>query len=440
MFGSKFSVNLLALGLLFSLVACGQSSAPVTPPPIPIPAPGLKVTVVDYNQLPVSGVWVQLDNDAAGALKTDANGNAIFTQATVGAHDVHMFAGGSWVSYFQVNGRQVNFGAFTQLNNNAFSFLRFKGALTNLSVGEQSELRLFRAGNNAVYASSMVPSVQGSYLSGMSFWGDAPGAQISGDLWAIKSYVSRTVQAYDAYTTDAVNLGPRRYATVDIYSTLTNVENVAFNATPPGAQPLVTISRVAPPAGFKVGSNRLISGNGMALAVSRLPLLNPYASITYPKVLSAFDRYSSASYNVEVSASDANGNTWVANTQSLPLSSVAISSTLTTPTVMGGQVGSPIIVTPATGMATVTALVVQDVYAGSTWVMLAPPDVSSVALPTAFPTGVAPSFTTGATFLTFSLTRTESYTYDQILTLQSASIGPNIGFESIQAAAVPYQF
>ena len=76
----RFLALVLALGLMLSLCACGGDEKPeVTTEPTTEPAdPTYVVTVVDQDNAPVAGAWVQLCLESCVPAMTDENGVANF--------------------------------------------------------------------------------------------------------------------------------------------------------------------------------------------------------------------------------------------------------------------------------------------------------------------------------------------------------------------------
>ena len=90
----RFLALTLSLCLLLCLCACGSSQPEVTEPPVdnttepvtdpvdettePVAEPTYTVTVVDQDNVPVAGAWVQLCLEACVPAVTDENGVASF--------------------------------------------------------------------------------------------------------------------------------------------------------------------------------------------------------------------------------------------------------------------------------------------------------------------------------------------------------------------------
>lgn len=403
----------------------------------------MQITIRDTLGTPVSGVIVRLDANGPTAT-TDANGVAIFTGISTGAHDVHMFPppGYQWESIYQTTASYIQW----RLTKNEISYVAFSGTISNLVPGNTLELLLEDAAVGEGFDSydstgaNTCKIINGaSYSCVIQIDGVPAGSQGTFNLWAIERNASFTV-------VDAVQLQNKANFTITTFASSTaaqlnaNPQNIAMNAVKPATSHLLTVQSVTPPAGVTP------SYYGVTKPLPGIALMA--YSPSFPASFAAYDPFSgTVVWGGAWAIDNSTGSfTWVKLQKSTKGNSISIATTMTSlPAVSAqnaqGAANYSITFTPSKGTGiSATLVVLSDRSTGKVlWNMVAPPTATSVTLPS-IPTGVTSVLAQGATYkLEVSSIEVSGASYNQIV---SGIYDPTfLSYSDLEiAAAIPVAF
>ena len=418
--------KLLKTGLLVAalgLASCGGDSG-TTPSTTAGTTAG--TTVVAPNTGTITVMTLPNNVVSIGASGTnfktaDATGKAVFTGLPAGAVDVHIFSADGY---------------------SAVSYMGFNAAsITDTSVGGNGVIDVYVQTINpdpysfSTYYLTTATNTYEAYdwagTGNVSFglWDVAPGATVSGTLYALQGNATSSAGNSVSGGAEAINLG-----NVSLTTTATSgaaQQSFIANFTTPVPTPplLATVQSVTPPTGMPLQNVSLgtTAVYGAFNGATQAPL-------TFPDTIRSVDI---GDHTYSVYAGDPYSY-WSRTGTFTVGGSISVAATLTTaPTMTAGQAGTTLSWTNGAGAS---PLVVTDIYDSSytyDWTILSAGGTTSVTLPTV-PAGVASPLTIGSPYLVdvFNYKEFSGANYEQIITFFNG--GGTADLEMIGVQGVAY--